>query len=70
MLKTALISSCLAGLAYYFTDLTSNSVLLSRLLPALLLVSALVFALTLVLLLHRWGVKQTFSSSGEFTDID
>ncbi len=65
MIRALAIILLVAGFSLYFTDLDSESVVASVLLPVLLVVALIAFTLWLVTLFHQRGISQTTSRGGD-----
>ncbi len=61
MIKALVVILLIAGFSLYFTDLESESVVASVLLPIALVIALIAFTLWLVTLFHRRGISQSAS---------
>ena len=65
MLLKLLIIIAVGGASIYFSDLESESVLNSIILPIVAAFALVSLALWFVALFHKTGIKQTYSSSSD-----
>lgn len=73
MIKTLVLILAISGASIYYTDLESESGIISILLPLVFVISLIALALWLVTLFHKRGMTQTTNtsvdgSSGYFGD--
>jgi len=64
MIRALVVNLLVAGFSLYFTDLESESVVASVLLPIVFFISLIAFTLWIVTLFHRRGISQTASRGG------
>ena len=65
MFKSLLLIMAAGAVSIHYSDLESDAVLVSMLLPLLAVVSFIALALWLVILFHRRGISQTASPGGD-----
>ena len=65
MIKSLFIILTLGGVSIYYSDLDSDSLLSSTLLPLTVVASLVALTLWLVVLFHRRGIDQSASPGGD-----
>ena len=68
MIRALIVILAIAGTAFYFTDIESDSVITSVLLPILLVLALIALALWLVMLFQRRGISQRVDRVGNSVD--